>query len=294
MAARTFATRGTVRHSSKRVNGPLVPLVLIGLSLLLSATGASAAMPALPAGAQAIWVVAQPEEIVTYLAFDPARVERRLPPALRFITVGELAAGDVQWAKEFLQDHPAQAAWGVSFLEIVRMRTFTIDGRGPSWPAHGAAALWFARVAPSDSTADLGPGRPFLALDLWIPDRAYVAYMLAKGYHATYGDVRLRRSSTGTWAGSVKDDGLRVTAACTPEGPVTGGPGSAGMQAIFPPASSSVTGVVRIAFAGHREQSCGRASSWILRGAHPLVGSVVLGPTSFEFGYDLRGGAYPR
>jgi hypothetical protein len=261
-------------------------------SLLAASTPAP--VPDLPDGAQTHWVVEQPEEIVAYLAFDPATVQRRLPPRLRFITVEELAAGGVHWAKDFLDKSPTRAEWGVSFLEIVRMQTFTIDGRRPDWPTHGAAALWFARVAPSDPATDLGPGRPFLALEFWIPDRAYVAYMLEKGHYATYGDVRLHRGYKGKWSGSVKVDGLGVAAACKPAGPVTGGPGSAGMQAIFPPASSSVTDVVRVAFAGHREQSCEDASSWRFRGTHPLAGGALLGSSTFQFGYRLRGGSYPR
>jgi hypothetical protein len=271
------------------------PLLLAALLCpVLSAADNPAPVPDLPAGARTHWVVSQPEEIVAYLAFDPATVQRRLPPSLRFITLGELAAGDVTWAKDFLRTHATKASWGVSFLEIVRMRTFAIDGRAPDWPEHGAAALWFARVAPSDSAADLGPGRPFLALDFWIPDKAYVAYMQGKGYYASYGDVRLRRDPKGRWLGTVNVEGLSVAATCLPAGPVTGGPGSAGMQVIFPPASSPVTDVVRVAFAGHREQSCEGGSSWRLHGTHPLVGGVLLGSSSFEFGYHLVGSTYPR
>jgi hypothetical protein len=147
------------------------------LALLLGspalAADARAGVPDLPALARTRWVVEGPEEIVTHLAFDPDAVRDRLPSGLRFITVGELADGGVPWARGLLGRRPELASWGVSFLEIVRARTFTIDGRAPRWPSHGAAALWLARVAPADPGADLGPGRPLLALDLWVPDRAY-------------------------------------------------------------------------------------------------------------------------
>jgi hypothetical protein len=245
------------------------------LALLLgspaSLAAAPAAVPDLPAFARTRWVVEGPEEIVTYLAFDPDAVRDRLPSGLRFITVGELADGGVPWARELFGRRPALASWGVSFLEIVRARTFTVDGRAPCWPSHGAAALWLARVAPADPRADLGPGRLLLTLDLWIPDKAYVRYMREKGYYAGYGDVRLRRDSSGRWLGSVKGPGLIVTTACIPAGPVAGGPMSAGRQAIFPPANSTVTDTVRVAFAGHREQACGSGTSWGLRDRKSVV-----------------------
>ncbi len=254
----------------------------------------SAPVPTLPDGSHTRWVVSAPEEIVTYLAFDPATVRRRLPASLRFITIGELASGGVEWAREFLVEHPTKGQWGVSFLEFLRAGTFTIAGRPLAWPVHGATALWFARVAPSAPATDLGFGRPFLALDFWIPDRAYVDYMLGKGYYASYGDVTLQKSSGGKWSASLAVEGLDVTVGCAPAGPVTGGPGAAGSQAIFPPASASITEVVRVAFAGHREQSCQGEPSLRLRGKHPLGGSIVLGPSVFQFGYELRGGAYPH
>lgn len=186
---------------------------LPGIMLVCSALFARdtpAQPPALPDGAQSHWVVGQPHEIVAYLVFDPATVRDRLPETLRFITVKELATGNVRWATDHLAEHPAQADWGISFLEIVRTGTFTIDG-----------------------------------------------------------------------------------AECKPIGPVTGGGQAAGMQAFYPPRSSTVKGAVRVAFAGHREQECGDDSSWTLRGTHPLARGVVLRPSTYQFGYNLKGGAYP-
>jgi hypothetical protein len=255
---------------------------------------ARAQVPALPDGADTHWVVNQPDEIVGYVLFDPATVEHRLPSTLRFITVGELAAGGVRWAVDYLAEDPMRGHWGISFLEIVRMGTFTIDARAPDWPERGAAALWFARVAPSDPTTNLGPGLPLLALEFWMPDSLYVAEMRARGHYATYGDVKLHQDPDGKWWGSVDIDGLSVAAECTPTGPITGGAGSSGMQALFPPRSSTVTSIVRVAFAGHRKQSCKEDSSWRLQGTHPLAGGVVPGPSTIQFGYDMIGGAYRR
>lgn len=272
----------------------LVSLLVTLVCSALVAGDAAAQVPSLPEGAQTHWVVGQPYEIVAYVTFDPTTVERRLPRTLRFITLRELATTGVRWATNYLAEHPTHGNWGISFLELVRMGAFTIDGRAPHWPEHGAAALWFARVAPSTPATDLGLGRPFLALEFWMPDSAYVAYMRGKGHYATYGDVKLFQKSDSSWRGSVDVAGLTIVAQCLPTGPVTGGAGSAGMQAFFPPLLSSVKSIVRVAFAGHREQDCGGASAWSLHGTHPLASGVVLRPSTFQFGYELIGGAYAR
>lgn len=265
-------------------------LVSSVLSSLL-AVEALAQIPALPAGFQTKWVVDEPEEIVGYLIFDPATVKERIPSFLRFITIEEIAADQIPWAIEHLSECPAHADWGISLIEIVRMKTFEIDGRAPEWPEHGAAALWFARVAPLNPKNELGPGKPFLALEFWMPDSMYVGYMRNKGHYASYGDVRLHKNSDGKWIGSIEADGLSATCECMPARDVAGF-GSAGMQVLFPPARSEVKSFVRVAFAGHREQSCEEKACWKFRGAHPLVDAVLLGPSAFEFGYDLIGGVY--
>lgn len=267
-------------------------LVLTLACVTMLAETAVGQIPPLPEGAKTSWVVGQPQEIVTYLAFDPATVKERVPPTLRLITIRELASGKVQWAIDYFADNPLQGDWGISFLEIVRTQTFKIDGRAPCWPEHGAMALWCARIAPSDSTKDLGAGRPYLVLDLWMPDSLFAAYMCKKGHYATFGDARLWPDSNGKWHGSVTSNGLSITAECMPVGPVSGGTGSSGMQALFPPRSSTVSDVVRVAFAGHREQQCKQNSSWKFQGNHPLVRAIVLEPSLYQFGYELVGGAY--
>jgi hypothetical protein len=268
----------------------LLPLLVVSF---LQALAALAQVPTLPEGAQTKWVVDEPEEIVGYMIFDPGTVREKIPEFLRLITIKELADGNVPWAKEHLEQFPGHAAWGISFIEIVRMKTFTIDGRSPKWPEDGAAALWFVRVAASDPTVDLGPGKPYLALEFWLPDREYIGYMCGKGHFASYGDVRLGKDAEGNWLGSIAADGLSLTARCSPAGE-TAGFGSAGMQAIFPPANSGVTSVVRIGFAGHRERLCNEGTSWKFKGVHPLAKGMILGETSFQFGYDMIGGAYRK
>jgi hypothetical protein len=258
----------------------------------LVANDAFAQLPTLPDGADTHWVVDQTEETVAYVLFDPATVKDRLPSNLRFITIRELAAGGVRWAGDHLTEEPSHGPWGISFLEIARMGTFMIDGHAPDWPRDGAMALWAARIAPSDSSTNLNPGRPLLVLEFWLPDSQYVAYMRDKGHYATYGDVTLRQDSSGKWWGSIGIDQLSVVAECTPTGPVTGGAGSSGMQTLFSPNLSAVTGVVIVAFAGHQIQTCNEDSSWKFEGTHALALGVPLGPSTFQFGYHLVGGSF--
>ncbi|MGA2341110.1 MAG: hypothetical protein ABSF75_14535 [Terracidiphilus sp.] len=268
-------------------------LAMALLFLLFSAI-AAAQDSTLPDGSQTRWVVEEPQEIVAYVAFDPVTVKRELPPRLRFVELREIAMSGIPWAIDYLAKHPAEGDWGISFFEIVRFGTFTIDGRAPHWPKGGAAALWFARVVSSDPAVNLGPGRPYLALEFLMPDKAYVAYMRKKGYYAGFGHVKLLQESDGTWQGMVKAAGLSVTAACIPAGGVIGGAGSAGAQEIFPPLSFSVENIVRVAFTGHREQDCGSGSSLEIRGDHALADGTALEPMVFEYGYSLSGGTYPE
>ena len=120
------------------------------LAAALAANAAFAQVPTLPAGTDTHWTVKEPQEIVAYVLFDPAAVDGRLPPTLRFITVGELAAQGLQWATEHLAQYPSHDTWGISFLEIVRMGLFDIDGRHPDWPEHGASAA-FCSIRSSSS-----------------------------------------------------------------------------------------------------------------------------------------------
>jgi len=211
--------------------------------------------------------------------------------ATPYITIKELAAHQVPWASEHLNEYPAHADWGISFIEIVRMKTFEIDGHKPAWPEHGAAALWFARVAPSNPKNGLGPGRPFLALEFWMPDSEFVDYMCKKGHYASYGDVRLHKNPKGKWLGFVDAEGLELACECMPAGDVEG-PYSGGMQVFFPPAQSGIKSIVRVAFAGHRIQQFKENGFWKIEGVHPLAKGVLIGPSTFQFGYDLIGGAY--
>jgi hypothetical protein len=266
----------------------LLAIVIFSISLV---PGALAQNATLPEGVQTKWIINEPEEIVSYLIFDPATVIERIPSFLRFITIEELAVSNISWAKEYLKENPAHFNWGIAFIEIVRMNNFEIDDKSPKFSEHGAAALWFARVAFTDPKDNIETGKPFLALDFWLPDSEYVTYMHDKGYYATYGDVRLQKKSNGEWFGSIDVDGLNVTCKCLPSQYIESS-GSNAIQTIYPPKQSGIKDFVCIALAGHKIQTCEESSSWIFKGVHPLVNSIILGLTSFQYGYSLIGGSY--
>lgn len=267
-----------------------ISFVIIIISLIV-APQALTQNTTLPEGAQTKWLVNDPEEIVSYLIFDQATVIERLPSYLRFITIAELAASDIGWAKEYLRENPIRSTWGISFIEIIRMNKFEIDGKSPKWPGDGAAALWFARVGYTNINDYFDAGTPFLALDFWLPDAMYVSYMRSKGHYASYGDVRLQKKSDGTWTGSIDTDELHVSCVCKPDSNSISS-GSNAMKVIYPPENSGIKDFVRIALAGHKVMTCEEGSSWIFKGVHPLVNSILLGSTSFQYGYSLTGGSY--
>ena len=242
----------------------------------------------LPSGAQTTWIVEGAEEIIAHFAFDGEAVASRLPEGMAFLTLTDLAAAGNETAQAHLAANPDHAEWGISFLEIVRQELFEIDGRSPALRDNDAFALWFAGVKPTDHS-DLPPGR--LALELWVPDLEYSDYMLEKGHYASHGEVELTASKNGTWRGSIEIDDLRVEATCSPAEEVHFlRPGS---QIVYPRADSEVSSIVRTVYAGHKERSC-EHSSWRLSGTHPIATASRIGNGAFQFGYTLRGGAYPR
>ena len=73
---------------------------------------------------------------------------------------------------------------------------------------------------------------------------------------------------------------------------IPGGAGSRGMQTLIPPKTAEVTSNVTVAFAGHQIQECREGNSWELEGTHALSKGVPLGPSTFQFGYELEGGVF--
>lgn len=261
--------------------------VIASLASVCPAVG-GAQIPVLPDGAETTWIVDGAEEIITHVIFDPRTVAERLPSGLSFLTMTDLAKAGNAKAQAHLETFPNRSHWGVSFLEIVRQEVFRIDGRAPKQPTDGAIALWFAGVKPAPDNTRAEPGR--LVLDLWVPDSAYVEYMLSKGHYASYGDVRLSRTAEGVWEGGIVVPDLKVGARCRPAPDIRSLP--PGKQLLYPPAGSDVNHMIRTTYAGHQESICDE-EGWQISGSHPLSTAVRIGGSVVQFGYRLHGGAYP-
>jgi hypothetical protein len=277
-------------------------IVLVTASLGLCQTKAStnkalSVENKLPAGQTTSWEIHAPEEIVTFVLFDPKTPGISLPSGLRFVRARDAQMPEIQ---EYLKQNPDHAEWAFSIIEITREKAFLIDGREPTLPENGGIGLWFAPVDPSQLAEEIPKARfdtiiakslgAVLGLGVWIPDREYVAYMHARGHHAEYGMVTMVKDSTGAFQGEIQLDDLHVRATALPLGEAREDP-SSGHQVLFAPGDKVVDAVV-IAGAKARHREC--TAKWSKEGNHPLSRGVFVGPTYFTT-YDgpLKGGAYP-
>lgn len=284
------------RHQAWRLH--LVTRSLLSAVLCVMVMSSSAVAQQLPAGGTTTWVIDGPEEIVTFVLFDPKAPGVSLPAGLRFVLARDVPMPEIQ---EHLKQHSDHAEWAFSFIEITRQKAFLIDGKGPTLPENGGVGLWFAPVDPSQLAQEI-PKEKFdtiiapslgavLALGIWIPDEEYVSYVRARGHHAEYGMVTLVRDSTGALQGEIRLDDLQVRGSAAPHGDWRDDP-EGGTQVLFAPGEMVVSAVVVVAANGGRHMDC--TAQWSKEGRHPLSGGVFVGPTYFTT-YDspLKGSAYP-
>jgi hypothetical protein len=251
----------------------------------------------LPPGGTTSWEIRGPEEIVTFVLFDPKAPGVSLPAGLQFVSARDAQMPEVQ---EHLKQHPDHAGWAFSFIEITRQKAFLLDGKAPTLPENGGIGLWFAPVDPSQLAGEIPKDRfdaiiapslgSVLGLGIWIPDREYVAYMRTRGHHAEYGMVTLVKDTAGVFHGEIKLDDLHVQNSATPHGDVREDPTS-GTQVLFAPGDKVMHAVVVAGTTAlHRE--C--AAEWSKQGDHPLSRGVFVGPTYLTtYLAPLKGSAYP-
>jgi hypothetical protein len=250
----------------------------------------------LPPGGTTSWEIKGPEEIVTFVLFDPKSPGVSLPKGLRFIAARDTKMPEIQ---EHVKQHPEHAEWAFSFIEITRQQAFLLDDRAPKLPKDGGIGLWFAPVDPSQLAQEIGKDAfdsivapslgAVLGLGIWIPDREYVDYMRARGHHAEYGLVTLAKDDAGRFQGTIRLDNLHVRSSATPQGDAQKDPAS-GTQVLFAPGDRVVHAVV-VAGSNARHRACDAV--WSKEGKHPLARGVFVGPT-FLTTYEapLKGSAY--
>lgn len=281
---------------SRKTRHRTIPLSLVFALLAIVSASSVATAQQLPPGGMTAWEIHGPEEIVTFVLFDPKTPGVSLPAGLRFVRAGDAKMPEVQ---EYLKQHPGHAEWALSFIEITRHKTFLLDGKSPTLPTNGGIGLWFAPVDPSNLSAEIGKDKfdkiiapslgAVLGLGLWIPDRKYVAYMRARGHHAEYGMVTLVKESTGVFRGEIRLDNLYVQSSATPQGNAHEDTAS-GTQVLFAPGKTVVHAVV-IAGSNARHRAC--SADWQKKGDHPIARGVFVGPTYFTtYDVPLKGSAY--
>ena len=265
-------------------------------TLLATISASSVLAQQLPPGGTTSWEIQGPEEIVTFVLFDPKTPGVSLPAGLRFVHARDVKMPEVQ---EYLKQYPDHAEWAFSIIEIARHKAFLLDGKEPTFAENAGIGLWFAPVDPSHLAEEIGKDKfdsiiapslgAVLGLGLWIPDREYVDYMRARGHHAEYGMVTLMKDSTGVFRGEIRLDDLYVQGSVTPRGDVREDP-EAGTQVLFAPGETVVYAVV-IAGSDARHRDC--SGDWSKKGEHPLARGVFVGPTYLTT-YDapLKGSAY--
>ena len=269
--------------------------ILISAVLIASASSQTNAQQ-LPADGLTSWEIRGAEEIVTFLLFDPKTSKVSLPAGLKFLLARDVKMPEVQ---EYLKQHPDQAEWAFSFIEITRQQTFLIDGKAPSLPENGGIGLWFAPVDATQLTAEIGKEKfnsiiapsagAVLALGIWIPDAEYVAYSRARGHHAEYGMVTLVKDSKGVFRGEIRLDNLQVQTSSTPQSSAQADP-TAATQVVFAPGERVVHALV-IAVSNARHRTC--TAEWLKKGDHPLSRGVFVGPTYLTtYDVPLKGSAY--
>lgn len=283
---------GTTRRALGHGSAPWS--LLVALLALIGASSAALAQQ-LPPGGTTSWEIQGPEEIVTFVLFDPKAPGVSLPAGLRFVSARNAQMPEI---REYLKQHPDHADWAFSFIEITRAKAFLIDGRAPALPENGGIGLWFAPVDPSQLAEEITKDAfdniiapslgAVLTLGIWVPDREYVAYMRARGHHAEYGLVTLVKDSTGAFQGEIRLPDLHVRSSAIPRGEVREDPASF-TQVLFAPGEKVVHAVV-VAGSNARHRACD--ADWSKKGDHPLSRGVFVGPTVMTTYEALKGSAY--
>lgn len=232
---------------------------------------AHAQLGELPPGAVSTSRMGSAEEIVVYVAFDPAIVRGLVPEGLRFRTLEEIAARGNSAIADYIRSRPEHKGWASSVVEIIHPESLEYDGYTARLGKRGGMAVWYANVVRTDSSETRPKGWQSLALATWLSDKKLVEYLRAKGYPAEYAEIEYWQDSSGVVHGRLRADSLRVVGRCK----LAGSPKPADFgkppifQTVWPPRPLAETFEV-VTFYGHLRQDCGTAD-WQINGEHQLV-----------------------
>lgn len=123
----------------------------LAAGMLASTAWAGQRLGPLPPGAVARSTAGPADEIIGYLAFDPAPLAARVPPGVRFRTLAEKAA-EFPGIARYLAAHPERRGWAWSYFEIIGIRAARYDSRAARYRGgRGGMAVWYADMVRTDS-----------------------------------------------------------------------------------------------------------------------------------------------
>jgi hypothetical protein len=238
------------------------------------------------------------DEIILYLAFDPALVPpNEIPTGIRFRSLEETAQKDADVAR-YVRDHPERANWTSSFLEIMRPGWLEFDGIRYRLEKDEAWAIWYAYAAREDKTDTRPLGSQILELGTWLPNERLVEQTRAKGYPFDLGRAHFVYENPDRVVASLETPTLKVNATVAlsgkPHPPWWKLPG---VQTIWNRRGSAAAFEI-VTYNGHRMRDA--TGTWQIEGtdllakafANRLSGATHVDTTEYAAGYRIRGALY--
>ena len=277
-------------------------VLALAAALVASAAPAGQRLGPLPPGSVARSAAGPSDEMIGYLAFDPAPVAARVPPGLRFRTLAEKAA-DYPGVARYLAAHPERAGWAWSFFEIIGIRAARYDRiAGHFRGGRGGMAVWYPDMVRTDHADPRPLGDQDLALGSWLSDPHLVRYMRGRGFPATPARLDFRVAPDRVTA-SLAAPGLAISGTCALAGPPyipRWAQDPLSYETMWTPAGQGDTFEI-VTWAGHRSRRC-EHPVWRVAGEHPFarafndpaLGDPNVLPAEFSGGYMLRSALYRR
>ncbi|MBV9884493.1 MAG: hypothetical protein JO276_15905 [Sphingomonadaceae bacterium] len=277
-------------------------LLALAAGTLASAATAGQRLGPLPPGAIAHSIAGPSDQMIGYLAFDPAPLAALLPPGVRFRTLGEKAA-DYPGLARYVARHPERRGWAWSFFEIIGISAARYDRVAAHFRGgRGGMAVWYPELARTDG-ADRRPlGDQNLAAGSWVSDPRLARHMRRRGFPATAARIDFRIAGDRLTA-SLSAPGLTISGSCTLAGPFfvpEWAQEPVSYETMWTQAGEGDTYEI-VTWAGHRARRC-EHPAWRVAGVHPFarafndpaLGDPNMLPAAFAGGYMLESALYRR